>query len=670
MSDLIVAGVDIRSGSPRSKEKPLYSISIQKEKEVIFEAEEVTLDELFELIKRYNVCVLATDNVFEIARNSDDLRRVISLLPSRCKLIQVTGSPQGIRPLSSVAKEVGVHLPHSDPLSTARVVAQLALRGVGMEAIAIYPETRVLVTRNRSVKQGGSGSDRWRRSIEASILSEANRIATELDKANMDYDLYVERASGGLRRAEFIVYADPDEVRRIVKENSSWSPFRIIISHSWRSKVKFPGEQFSTIPKSRPLIVGIDPGMSIGLAIIDLNGELLSLKTMRRASRSEIIEEILNHGYPIIIATDVNPPPKSVIRIASMFDAKLLVSKYDMRAEEKKRIVSEYEERRGIRVESSHERDSLAAALKVYYKAKNLIARARAKAEEAGLSRNADLIVSKVLKGTPISLAIDEVSSKLEEANRESKYLELRKELTRADNYVRKMILRMEELKEEIRRYKETLRKKDEEIAELRRRLEYLEDIRNLEIEIDRRISLRDSRIRELEKELESERWQNELLKSQIRSMMEASGDIPGIKLKVLPSLSKERIESLSEEKRDEAVLVLDASGASSNVVRKLKNAGVRIVLYKGTPPPSEFLSVASDEGIFVDSESEYRIIWNGITPVIPADEAFKLLARNEDEKLLRRTKNKSELDIMRIVLDYRHSVTKKGEEDRISEVT
>ena len=580
---MIIAGVDIRSGSPRSKEKAIYSISIQKEKEVLFEAEEVTLDELLELLRRYGVNVLATDNVFEIARNSDDLRRIISLLPPRCKLVQVTGSPQGIRPLSSVAKEAGIHLTHSDPLSTARVVAQLALRGVGIEAIAIYPETRILVVRNRSVKQGGSGSDRWRRSIEASILSEANRIATELDKANLDYDLYVERASGGLRRAEFIVYADPDEVKRVVRESSSWSPFRIAISHSWRSKVKFPGEQFSTIPKSRPLIVGIDPGMSIGLAIIDLNGELLALKTMRRASRSEIIEEILNHGYPIIIATDVNPPPKSVIRIANMFDAKLLVSKYDMKAEEKKRIVAEYEERKGIRVESSHERDSLAAALKVYYRTKNLIARVRAKAEEAGLGKDADLILSRVLKGTPISVAIEEVSSK-SEYGRESKYLELRKELTRADNYVRKLILRMEELKEEVRRYREALRKKDEELAELRRRLEYLEDTRNLEIEIDRRVSLRDSRIRELERELERERWQNDLLRSQIRSLTEARGDVPGIRLKVLPSLSRERIESTLEERRAEAILVLDASGAGSGIVRKLKDAGVKIVLYKGSP--------------------------------------------------------------------------------------
>lgn len=662
MGDLIVAGVDIRSGSPRSSRKPVYSISIQKSGEILFEAEEVTLNEILELLKKYCVNILAIDNVFEIAKNSDDLKRIISEFPPNCKLVQVTGSPQGTRPLSSVVKEAGISSPLSDPLSTARVVAQLAGMGIGMEAIAFYPETRILVTRNRSVKQGGSGSDRWRRSMEASILSEANRIATELDKANLDYDLYVERASGGLRRAEFIVYADPDEVKSIVKENSSWSPFRIIISHSWRSKVKFPGEQFSILPKSRPLIVGIDPGMSVGLAVLDLRGELLALKTMRRASRSQIIEEILNYGYPVIIATDVNPPPKSVIRIANMFDAKLVVSKYEMKMEEKKKIVSDYEEKKGIRVESSHERDSLAAALKVYYKAKNLIEKARARAEEMGLSKEAELIVTKVLKGTPISLAIEEVSSRTEENERESKYLELRKELARADNYVKRLILKLEELKEEVRKYREILRMKDDEIAELRKRIEYLEEKRNMEIEIDRRISMRDARIRELERELEREKWQNELLRSQIRSITERRDEVPGVRLEVLSSLSRERIESLPEERSTEAILVLDASGASSGIVKKLKSLGVKVILYRGTPPPSEFLERAWMEGIIVDSESNYRIAWSGVTPVLPTDEALKLLASSKENKSPKQVK--SEMNVISIISDYRQSLIRKRSEN------
>jgi predicted RNase H-like nuclease (RuvC/YqgF family) len=321
----------------------------------------------------------------------------------------------------------------------------------------------------------------------------------------------------------------------------------------------------------------------------------------------------------------------------------------------------EFEERKGIRVESSHERDSLAAALKAYQRVKNLIAKARARIEEAGLGKDADLILSRVLKGTPISAALEEFSSK--EVGRESKYFELRKELARADNYVKRLILKIRELKEEIERYKEMIRKKDEEISDLRRRIEYLEEMRNLEIEIDRRISARDSRIRELEKELERERWQIELLRSQLKALSDRS-EIPGIKIKVLSSLAKEKIDSMNENA--EVILVLDASGASSSVVKKLKSIGVKILLYRGRPPPPDFLMRASEEGIFVDSEENYRIAWNGITPVIPMDEALKLLARSGENKELKRG---TEFDIVSLIEDYRQLLMKRDEKRETSEL-
>ncbi|MDK2384494.1 MAG: DUF460 domain-containing protein, partial [Candidatus Korarchaeota archaeon] len=144
MDDLVIAGIDIRSGSPRSKKRPIYSVSIMRGEDVLFESEEVTLDEVFSLMRRYGVRILATDNVYELAEDMRGLRLVMERMPPGSKLIQVTGSPHGIRSLSSIAKEAGLPSPsHRDPLGTARIVAKLAQRGVGIEVIAMYPETRV-----------------------------------------------------------------------------------------------------------------------------------------------------------------------------------------------------------------------------------------------------------------------------------------------------------------------------------------------------------------------------------------------------------------------------------------------------------------------------------------------------------------------------------------------
>ena len=662
MDDLVVAGIDIRSGSPRSKKRPTYSVSIVRGEDILFEDEEVTLDDVFSLMRRYGVKILATDNIYELAEDIKGLRRVMEKIPPGSKLVQVTGSPKGIRPLSSIAKEAGLPSPsHRDPLGTARIVARLAQRGIGIEIVAMYPETRVLITKNRSIRQGGSGSDRWRRSIEASILSEANRIATELDAANLDYDLYVERASGGLKRAEFIVYAGIDDVKRVVKESSEWTPLRVVVRQSWRSKIKFPSSRLSPLPRSRPIIVGIDPGMSVGLAVIDLDANLLALKTMRRASRSEIVEEILNHGYPVIIATDVNPPPKSVVRIASMFDSKLMVAKYDMKADEKKRIVADYEELKGIRVESSHERDSLAAALKVYYRVKNLVSKARLKAREEGLSSESDRIITKVLKGTPISVAIEEILAEREEERevRELTYAELKRELRRLNKYVRSLNERIDELKRELERKDMLLMEKEREISELRRKIENLEDERSRELELDRRISIRDARIKELEQELERERWRGELLRSQMRQLASSSRQVEGVKLIVLPSLSKEKIDELGDRASEGVLLALDATGASTGVLRRLKEVGVRAVLYRGNPPPKEFIERARTEGIIVASLNGFRISWSGLDPVLPSEEALRLLSTVSTESKAEKIDGRSELDVLNIIRDYRMTLLK-----------
>lgn len=668
MDDLVVAGVDIRSGSPRSKQKPLYSISIMSGEEAIFEDEEVTLEEIFSLMRKFNVTILATDNLYELAEDAKALRNVIDRMPPGSKLVQVTGSPQESMPLSSVVKEAGLPSPsHRDSLQTARTVARLAQRGVGVEVVAMYPETRVLITKNRSMKQGGSGSDRWRRSIEASILSEANRIATELDAANLDYDLYVERAAGGLRRAEFIVYAGFDDVRRVVKESSEWTPLRIAVKQSWRRKIKFPSVKSSPLPRSKPIIVGIDPGMSVGLAILDLNGEVMALRTLRRASRSEIVEEILNHGYPVIIATDVSPPPKSVTKIAGMFDSRLMVAKYDMRADEKRGIVAEYEETKGIRVGSSHERDSLAAALKVYYKVKNLISKVRIRVIEEGLTNELDTVLTKVLKGTPITVAIEEARSEKEDEKEMSEYsyAQLKRELRRMNKYARSLIRRIEELRKDLEKKRLLLEEKDREILDLRKKIEMLEDSRSKELEADRRISARDARIKELERELDRERWRNEILRSQMRQMITSGsfeGHMDGLRLTVIPSLSKEKVNSLLGRKVGGALLALDATGASLSVLKRIKELGINAVLYRGNPPPAEFVRRAEEEGIVVASLDGFRLHWKGIDPILPTQEALRLLSTfsSKYEGVAPKKEGKlDESDVMSIVKDYRMSLLK-----------
>ncbi|MCX8184016.1 MAG: DUF460 domain-containing protein, partial [Crenarchaeota archaeon] len=62
------------------------------------------------------------------------------------------------------------------------------------------------------------------------------------------------------------------------------------------------------LPKT---IIGFDPGTTAGLAVINLSGELLLLKSLRHWNRSSIILEALSVGDPILIATDRAEAPRA-----------------------------------------------------------------------------------------------------------------------------------------------------------------------------------------------------------------------------------------------------------------------------------------------------------------------------------------------------------------------
>ena len=61
------------------------------------------------------------------------------------------------------------------------------------------------------------------------------------------------------------------------------------------------------IDHKKRTIIGFDPGLTVGIAIIDLNGHILSLKSFKEAKYSDVVREVISHGHAIIVASDVYP---------------------------------------------------------------------------------------------------------------------------------------------------------------------------------------------------------------------------------------------------------------------------------------------------------------------------------------------------------------------------
>lgn len=107
------------------------------------------------------------------------------------------------------------------------------------------------------------------------------------------------------------------------------------------------------------VIVGIDPGATVGIAVVDANSRTQYTETARKRnfSYSEILKFLSDRGEPLIVATDKARPPLLVRKIAAAFGARLCYPNKDISVRDKKEITKQ------CSTGSDHEQDALAAAL-------------------------------------------------------------------------------------------------------------------------------------------------------------------------------------------------------------------------------------------------------------------------------------------------------------------
>jgi predicted RNase H-like nuclease (RuvC/YqgF family) len=106
-----------------------------------------------------------------------------------------------------------------------------------------------------------------------------------------------------------------------------------------------------------PLIIGIDPGNTSAVAALDLNGELEFLVSRKEFSHHEIIREIVENGYPVVVATDRAEIPSTVDKIASSVGAMKFTPENNLSQQRKEQLGEG---------DNSHEKDAYASALHAY----------------------------------------------------------------------------------------------------------------------------------------------------------------------------------------------------------------------------------------------------------------------------------------------------------------
>jgi len=111
-------------------------------------------------------------------------------------------------------------------------------------------------------------------------------------------------------------------------------------------------------------ILGFDPGSTKAYSVLDLKGN--HLKTY--SSKKLQYKDIFSIGLPLIIGTDVTPPPYKVQKLCSETGAILYHPRKNFSILEKNRLISDFLSGKNIKLKNKHEKDSLFAALISYKK--------------------------------------------------------------------------------------------------------------------------------------------------------------------------------------------------------------------------------------------------------------------------------------------------------------
>jgi predicted RNase H-like nuclease (RuvC/YqgF family) len=542
---------------------------------------------------------VAIDNIYELASEKSELVSMMRRLPASTSLVQVTG---GEKPeaLAKVARWNGLSFDRLNPLEEAETCARLAARGVGAVLSAFEDRTWIKVSRRRSPGRGGWSQNRYSRKIHGAVKGLAREVEKQLRESGLNFTSRAVEGLGGYTRAEFVV----DAPREKVHINSGYyCDAQVKIAGIERSNF-----QFKPLLRRRGyIIVGLDPGTTTGIAALNLHGELIDLVSGREMSSSDVIEWIVARGRPLIVATDVSPPPGAVEKVKRSFNAILFSPGMDMPAEEKISLSREF----GYK--NDHERDSLAAAISAFRKYKNKFMQVDKKVPP---EIDPDEVKALVVKGYAIENAISEFVEQPAVQVKEQPHAEV----TDVGPVVESLRIQIQQLSEQIRTLrsyvddlKGELAEKDGTLAETRAKMEKLKEKSSREIKRDHEIKIRDKEIERLRGLLRSERKYIKKLKHDLshKKKAEKVEAIQGFRrLKTVEAFSKEAVMSASERwgiESGDIILIEDASGGGPNTADMLIDQGVEAIIIGSDMSPA-ILEHFSDKRLPVFSSQEIRI--------------------------------------------------------------
>jgi predicted RNase H-like nuclease (RuvC/YqgF family) len=650
--DAVVFGVDVQSGDVRG-DSPSYAL-------VAFDGEHidrdvVSLRKLKRLVDREEPALLATDNMYELAADKNALVHFLRHLPTETKLVQVTGAERP-EPLSRVASRHGV--PYGKkPMKEAEAAARLAAMNIGYEVSAFTNTTTVKVARGRSTGKGGWSEDRYTRRIHGNVRKRAREIESTLDEAGLEYAQEITEKYGGYSRALFHIEGTPADIPVSSRRSGD---VRVELERERRD-----GIEFEPLAKRRDhVIVGIDPGTTTAVAVLDLDGKLLDVLSTRTADTAAVIEWIIERGRPMLVAADVTPMPETVEKFRRSFDAAGWTPTTDLPVDGKQHRT------RQEGYDNDHQRDAMAAALYAFDDHEDQFGRISRKVPP-NLDRGE--VIARVVSGEESVEAVlrdlaDEPEPEPEEPEHDPR------EPTAEEREIKRLRSRIGRLEDHIEGLRDTIASKETRVSDLQdelsetRRKERQEARERREVtrlerkndELRRKLDTEQERTEELEGKLERLKSLWRLDHSNFADVAEQKAGL--VPVKPLEQFTKAAIEDAQERfglARDDVVYLRDASGAGRETAEQLAAVKPKVVLRDGNLS-QQADNVLFDHGIPVGPADDVAI--QEVDELAVAREA-EVLSVIEDWKARAEDRQKDQTDEMvdRLISEHR-AETKRGE--------
>lgn len=645
-------GVDLNPGSSPLKPPALYSIAILCDDKLVYKNPEGKIEAIVRLAWEYKPKLIAIDNPFELSRNIKGLNKLVNMLPEHTNIVWINKSSGEMIKIKELLKKEGLdeNIKFS-PIKTAVFLAYMARNSQGVQLIRREEATKIIVRKQRNPKKGGMSSNRYKRKIRTNMLRATKTLKKILDSNKIDYDLLYKKSGGGLEGAVFTVYVSKNKIERLIKEIDG-SDVRIEL------KPIFKIDLGETITKAtKPIIVGIDPGLTTGISILDLNGKPLHVSSRRGTDRTEIIDLIKNYGRPIIVATDVTPIPETVKKLASLWKARIFQPAKNIPVEEKREIASHLSLESGIKIHDNHSRDALVAAYLAYKDYHDKMRQLESYVNRMGIDIPLEDVKKHVLQGKTIVEAVEKTISKMLEDIPYIKFEEKKKqyeEKTKSE----KLEQKIEQLKWERQNLLTQLRKANEKIEALERKLDKIllqersKDYNDIQLE-QLKSSLRDISLRLRESNEKIYELEKKIQKYKLLLYSLANNEV--LILPKLYGLTKSNVNKLGSTKEG-VVFVENIDLYQREAVKLLRDKGYSFVIYKGKESRHGCTPLLKEHDILPTSLDEI-----GKKAII--EEKYVIIEKNviEDlkKKLAKMLKEKEELErkkILEALKEYRES--------------